>query len=198
MVDTSIKNTGNSRSLRTVANALTLYPTHEAMIAAMVNGTFPIDLGPLNAAGLNTRGTDLNKASLLTDTLCTALGLATTATPTEAMEKLRQLTATAQSTANSANTNANGRAKVETGSLYANIDSSGYNLEFKVQFSFSPQIIVIGFETFSGVVARPFTQIGVTRGNNGYSGSVSWSSYRASFSFSTGGSSRTVYYAGIS
>lgn len=75
MVDTSIKNTGNSRSLRTVANALTLYPTHEAMIAAMVNGTFPIDIGPLNAAGLNIRGTDLNKASLLSDETAALFGL---------------------------------------------------------------------------------------------------------------------------
>lgn len=85
MVDTSIKNTGNSRSLRTVANALTLYPTYEAMIAAMVNGTFPIDLGPLNAAGLNTRGTDLNKANLLTDATAALLGLTSTSTVDEAL-----------------------------------------------------------------------------------------------------------------
>lgn len=36
-------------------------------------------------------GDFLNKSTLLTDALCTALGLATTATPTQAMEKLRQL-----------------------------------------------------------------------------------------------------------
>ena len=88
MVDTSIKNTGNSRSLRTVANALTLYPTHEAMIAAMVNGTFPIDLGPLNAAGLTTKGTDLNKASLLTDATAALYGLTSAAVPDDVF-KLR-------------------------------------------------------------------------------------------------------------
>lgn len=97
MTDTVIKGSGNSRSLKTVPNALTMYPTHEAMISAMVDGTFPIDLGPLNMAGLNVKGTDLNKASLLTDALCSALELETTATPTEAMEKLRQLINTTDS-----------------------------------------------------------------------------------------------------
>lgn len=88
MVDTSIKNTGNSRSLRTVANALTLYPTHEAMIAAMVNGTFPIDLGPLNEAGINTRGTDLNKGTLFSDAAAANFGLGATGTPDQAFRQL--------------------------------------------------------------------------------------------------------------
>lgn len=100
MQDTVSKNIGNSRSLKTVPNALTLYPTYEAMIAAMVNGTFPIDLCPLNPAGLVKKGDDLNKSTLLTDALCTALGLPTTATPTQAMEKLRQMAVAAQNTGN--------------------------------------------------------------------------------------------------
>lgn len=94
-----IKGTGNSRFLKTVANALTLYPTWEAAVEAMIAGTFPIDLNGVNPAGWDVQGDKLNKATLLTDALCTALGLAATATPTQAMEKLRQLVATAQGTA---------------------------------------------------------------------------------------------------
>ncbi len=67
MKETVIKGAGNSRSLRTVPNALTLYPTTQAMLQAMIDGTFPIDLGPLNPAGLVQRGTDLNPANLLSD-----------------------------------------------------------------------------------------------------------------------------------
>lgn len=138
MTDTVISGSGNSRSIKTVPNALTLYPTHEAMIAAMVDGSFPIDLGPLNASGLTTRGTDLNKATLLTDALCTALGLATTATPTEAMEKLRQLITTAQNTADSANTSASGRAMFSSGSYF------GTGSNKTIYTNFTPKLIVIG------------------------------------------------------
>ena len=100
MTDGIIKGSGNSRYLRTVANARTLYPTWDAALSALVQGTFPIDLNGINSSGWSTVGTKLNKASLLTDSLCSALGLSTSATPTQAMDKLRQLVATAQDTAN--------------------------------------------------------------------------------------------------
>lgn len=141
MTDTVIKGSGNSRSLKTIPTALTLYPTYEDMIAAMVNGTFPIDLGPLNAAGVQTSGDALNKASLLTDALCSALGLSTTATPTQAMAKLRQLTATAQSTASAAQSTANGKARVLWGSYTGTGDYININL------SISPRIV---FVTYGG------------------------------------------------
>lgn len=91
MTDGIIKGTGNSRYLKSVANALTLYPTHESLMEALAAGTLPIDLNGINPAGWETQGTALNKANLLTDALCTALGLANTATPTQAMDKLREV-----------------------------------------------------------------------------------------------------------
>lgn len=74
MTDTVIKGSGNSRSLKTVPNALTTYPTHEAMIAAMVDGTFPIDLGPLNPLGVNVMGTPLDAAHLVSMEVGTYVG----------------------------------------------------------------------------------------------------------------------------
>ena len=91
MTDGIIKGAGNSRYLKSVANALALYPTHESLMEALAAGTFPIDLNGINPAGWNIMGDKLDKATLLTDALCTALGLATTATPTQAMDKLRTL-----------------------------------------------------------------------------------------------------------
>lgn len=85
MTDTVIKGSGNSRSLKTVPNALTMYPTHEAMLQAMINGTFPIDLGPLNAAGINTRGNDLNKSTLLKDSTAALYGLGADAVPDDVL-----------------------------------------------------------------------------------------------------------------
>ncbi len=102
MKDTVLRGTGNSRTLRTVANALTLYPTYNAMIQAMVNGTFPIDLGALNSAGLTTRGTDLNKSNILTDATATGMGLTSSATPNQAFAKLRALIKAAQDDADTA------------------------------------------------------------------------------------------------
>ena len=51
MKDGIIKGSGNSRYLRTVANALTLYPNYESFIAALIQGTFPIDLNGINSSG---------------------------------------------------------------------------------------------------------------------------------------------------
>ena len=51
MKDGVIKATGNSRYLKSVANFLTLYPNYKAFVAALVEGTLPIDLNGLNDAG---------------------------------------------------------------------------------------------------------------------------------------------------
>lgn len=88
MTDTVIKGSGNSRSIKTVPNALTMYPTHEAMIAAMVDGTFPIDLGPLNDAGIQTRGMDLNKSTLLKDATAALYGLGDNASPDDVLAEI--------------------------------------------------------------------------------------------------------------
>lgn len=188
MVDTVINGTRTSRS---ILGNLSIPDDPAEAIALLKSSGWPIDFGPLNPAGLSQKGTDLNKASLLTDALCSALGLATTATPTEAMEKLRQLTATAQSTANSANTNANGRTRIEAGTKSV---SSG---KFSLDFSFTPQVVMVGLSDRNG---NPCVAIRNCNRTNmqGDNASVSWGGTRVSFSFySFVATPVTVYYAGI-
>ena len=75
MKDGVIKATGNSRYLKSVANFLTLYPNYKAFVAALVEGTLPIDLNGLNDAGWEQKPTYLNQANLLDDTTASKLGL---------------------------------------------------------------------------------------------------------------------------
>lgn len=106
MQDAIIKGNGNSRYLKTVAAALSLYPTYEDFLRALVAGNFPIDLNGINEAGWTQLGTALSKNNLLPDPLATSLGLPTTATVADALSKLL---------ANINTVEADG-AKIETGS----------------------------------------------------------------------------------
>lgn len=56
--------TGNSRSLKSAVPAGT---TWEQALAMLRNGTFPIDIGAVNEAGVSQKGTPLNRANLLSD-----------------------------------------------------------------------------------------------------------------------------------
>lgn len=67
MKETLIKGSGNSRSLITVPNAPMLYSTHEELMQKWATVGIPVDIGPLNEAGLEQRGTDLTKPNLLSD-----------------------------------------------------------------------------------------------------------------------------------
>lgn len=60
MTDTVIKGTGNSRSIKAAPATLPL--TYDEFRAQFISSGIPIDLLGLNAAGLITKGTDLNKA----------------------------------------------------------------------------------------------------------------------------------------
>lgn len=84
MQDTIIKGTGNSHTLKTVANFMSLYPTYDAFAAALVAGTLPVDISALVAAGVQQQGTALNTANLLSATTATLLGLTGNPTPNDA------------------------------------------------------------------------------------------------------------------
>lgn len=88
MKDTIIKGTGNSRTLGSVSDFLTLYPTYEAFAQALINKTLPVDLLGLNAAGVSQMGDSLNKANLLTDETAALYGLPNTAVPNDVFVKL--------------------------------------------------------------------------------------------------------------
>ena len=132
MTDTVIKGTGNSRTIK--AAPATLPATYDEFRAKFISSGIPIDLLGLNDAGLTTRGNALNKSTLLTDALCSALGLAATATPTQAMDKLRQLVATAQSGVD------NG-LKMEIVS-YVGTGTYGVNNPCSITFSFAPKVVI--------------------------------------------------------
>ena len=88
MQDGIIKGTGNSRYLKSISNFLQQYPTYQDFVAALVAGTLPIDLNGINETGWDQLGTALNKANLLSDETCAALGLPNTAVPDDAFNTL--------------------------------------------------------------------------------------------------------------
>lgn len=88
-----MKGNGNSRYLKTVGEALSLYPTYEDFLQAMIAGTFPVDFNGINKDGWTQLGTLLNKANLLSDTVISTLGLSTGAnsTPNDAFNVLANI-----------------------------------------------------------------------------------------------------------
>lgn len=117
MKDTIIKGSGNSRMMASVPNFLTLFPSYEAFGRALINGELPIDLGPLNAAGLEQRGDDLNKATLLKDATAALYGKSASAVPDDILAAIRLLITTAQNTANSAQSLGRASVKAQTGTV---------------------------------------------------------------------------------
>ena len=88
-----MKGNGNSRYLKTVGEALSLYPTYEDFMQAMVTGIFPVDFNGINKDGWTQLGTLLNKANLLSDTVISTLGLSTgvNSTPNDAFNVLANI-----------------------------------------------------------------------------------------------------------
>lgn len=90
MTDGIIKGNGASRYLKTIASAMSQYPTYEDFMQALVEGTFPVDLFGRNPGGWTQEGTLLNKASLLTDETAAKYGLGSAATPNDVFNHLSQ------------------------------------------------------------------------------------------------------------
>lgn len=148
MTDTVIKGTGNSRSIKSVPNLAALAPTYDKLLEYLTGDGLPVDIGPLDASGVDVEGTSLNKANLLSDALCAALGLDTAATPTEAMEALRTLVATAQSTAD-------GKAQIEAGS-YTGTGTVGADNPNSLTFGFVPKLVLISGPSSTNSRTAPF------------------------------------------
>lgn len=86
MEDFISKNIGASVFIKTVANAMTIYDTHEKLMQALVDGTFTIDRNGINPAGVEQMGTRLGKATLLSDETAASLGLDETAVPDDVLK----------------------------------------------------------------------------------------------------------------
>lgn len=72
---------------------MSLYPTYEDFLQAMIEGTFPVDFNGINKDGWTQQGTPLNKANLLSDTVISTLGLSTgvNSTPNDAFNVLANI-----------------------------------------------------------------------------------------------------------
>lgn len=123
MKDLQTKGTGNSRFLKT---SLAEGITWEQALAMLRAGTFPVDFNGFNQEGIETLGTLMKKSNILTDELATALGL-TQDDPTilDVFTKLKELVATAQSSADSAKTTANAALPKSGGTMTGNLVLKG-------------------------------------------------------------------------
>jgi len=119
MQDAIMKGTGNSRYLKSVSGFLTLYPTYEAFVDALVSGTLPVDFNGINPDGWAQEGTPLDKASLLTDSTAGLAGLSEEDTPNDMFAALFHKANGAKTTADSALSKANGLITYGTSDLTA-------------------------------------------------------------------------------
>ena len=145
MQDTIIKGTGNSRTLGSVPNFMTLYPTYEAFAQALINKTLPIDLGPMNPVGVQQAGTDLSKTNLLKDATAALYGLPSTAVPDDALAKARQLIMAAQN-------EAAGRGQIILGS-YTGTGTSGQSSPNKIVVAFPPKAMILSTDNGGQAIA---------------------------------------------
>jgi len=130
VVDGVIAGTGNSRYLKSVSNFLSLYPTYSNFVSALVEGTLPIDLNGLNAAGWTTLATALSKANLLDDTTAAAIATFTgQSTPSTVNAALAAFAAAT-------------RVKVETTS-YTGTGTGGSSNPSSIAFTGTPHIVFI-------------------------------------------------------
>lgn len=155
MQDGIIAGNGNSRYLKTVAAALSLYPDYETFMAALIAGTFPIDLNGVNPDGWKQQGTALNKANLLADSTATSIGLDGSATVDTAVAKLKSLIDNERTYADT-KTISELKSYVGTGTYGASNPTS-------LSFSFTPLFVI-----FIGYYAPK--AFGVGAFNNPYSG----------------------------
>lgn len=85
MIDGIIKETGNSRFLK---SAITSSETWEEFRAKLIAGTAPIDLNGINEDGWQQIGMPLNKEHMLDDNTTSAMGIDSESTPNDAFEFL--------------------------------------------------------------------------------------------------------------
>lgn len=133
MQDLVALGTGNSRLMKSNISPST---TLSELISMLNNGTFPYDIGPLNAAGISQRGTALNKANLLTDATASSIGVSSNPTPNAAFQALRNLVSTAQSTAD-------GRARFTTGTYTGQSEGPVISNWRTISLGYQPKAVIV-------------------------------------------------------
>lgn len=129
MKDGVPKGTGNSRFLKSAISTATTWEQFRTML---VNGTLPIDLGGVNAAGWQVLGDALNKANLLPDSVATALGLSGNPQVKDALNLIGS------------------RAKIQT-LTYVGTGTCGSASPNSLTFTFAPQIVILASKKDGGL-----------------------------------------------
>lgn len=126
MKDGVPKGTGNSRFLKSAISTATTWEQFRTML---VNGTLPIDLGGVNAAGWQVQGDALNKANLLPDSVATALGLSGNPQVKDALGAIGN------------------RIQIDIG-YYTGTGTYGASNPVRRTFSFQPKLfLIVGFQS---------------------------------------------------
>lgn len=163
--------TGNSRYLKSVENFKMLYPTYDNFVAALVDGTLPVDFNGINMSGIAQIGTALNKASLLKDTTAALFGLGGDAVPDDVLNAIKTLI-------NGANANADAKAQIATGS-YKGTGTFGSSKKNTLTFDFVPLFVVVTQQSTYGpntilLVNGQTRTSHLTASSSSYGLTVSW------------------------
>lgn len=118
MQDAISLKTGNSRYLKSVSGFMSLYPTYEDFVAALVAGTLPIDLNGINPDGWAQLGMELDKAHLLTDSTAAMLNLGSEASVNDALATLAQKADATEQLITYGTTDLAAGAALTTGTIY--------------------------------------------------------------------------------
>lgn len=134
MVDTIIKGTGNSRSIKTVPNIKAMISSLDDLLDLFIDG-FPVDIGPLNPTGVQVKGTDLTKANLLTDETAALYGKTGAAVPDEIFSVIAPYLSKIGE-----------KAKIAVGS-YVGSGKYGPNNPNNLIFPFNPHVVFVYFDS---------------------------------------------------
>lgn len=149
MKNMQIAGTGNSRFMK---SEIPETATWEEFLEMLRAGTFAFDLNGINEAGITERGTPYDVNSVLKDSTAELLGGDSSMVPDEAFVALKALF-------DNANSNANSRAEVVTGSYTGTSESSSANPKV-LTFSAPPKVVFISPKTSSSTASNvPFCLI---------------------------------------
>lgn len=172
MKDGIIKNTGDSRYIKSVGDFLSRYPTYESFAAAMATGRIPVDFDGINESGWVQVGTPINKANTLPEDVVSSLGL-TASDPTIA-DALRSIATKNEQS-----------LKIEIGSYYGTGATSTQTV-VKINSTFTPYIVVVARDNQSSsyssqerdsfwVLIRGAVSFLVRYNDTNYTNNLTWS-----------------------
>ncbi len=120
-------------------------------------------------------GTPLNKANLLKDATAELYGLPNTAVPDDVLSKIKTLI-------DSANANANTKARIATGS-YTGTGTHGSSNPNRLTFEFAPKLVMVNDNSDNGFIAIRNCPKALLGGATGLPQKVTWDNNTVSWSY---------------